>query len=163
MNRKRRYTDEQLIAAVEQADAIVHVLRTLGLREAGGNYLTIRQRIKALGLETSHWRGQAWLRGKKNPHAWKRKLPMETILVKDSTYVQSNDLKKRLIAEGYFVYRCMSCQLDAWLSEPIPLELHHVNGDRMDHRLENLQLLCPNCHALTPTYRARNKGKIAVG
>jgi hypothetical protein len=69
MSRKRRYTDEQLIAAVAQADAFIHVLRTLGLRPAGGNYLTIRQKIKELGLQTSHWRGQAWLRGKKNPYA----------------------------------------------------------------------------------------------
>lgn len=161
MNRKRRYTDEQLIAAVAQADAIVHVLRTLGLREAGGNYLTVRQKIKELGLQTSHWRGSAWLRGK--PTFYDHTQSLDSILVKNSTYMSTARLKKRLINKGIFDPRCMSCQQEAWLSQPIPLELHHVNGDRMAHRLENLQLLCPNCHALTPTYRARNKGKIAVG
>jgi 5-methylcytosine-specific restriction endonuclease McrA len=70
-------------------------------------------------------------------------------------------LKLRLIKEGFFEYRCMVCQRTEWQDSPMPLELHHINGDRMDHRLENLQLLCPNCHALTPTYRARNKGRLA--
>jgi predicted HNH restriction endonuclease len=56
----------------------------------------------------------------------------------------------------------MRCELTEWLGQPIPLELHHVNGERTDHRLENLQLLCPNCHALTDTYRARNKQNAQV-
>ena len=161
MGRKRRYTDEQLIAAVKDADAIVHVLRALGLRPTGGNYLTIRQKIKGLGLQISHWRGSAWTRGKRNPYA-KPEFSLGDVLVKDSTYAHTMRLKNKLLKTGVFERRCMSCNLSEWLSMPIPLELHHVNGDRMDHRLENLQLLCPICHALTPTYRARNKGKISV-
>lgn len=160
MGRNRKFTDEQVIQAVPKSRAISHVLDYLGLRPAGGNYLTIQKKIKQLGLDTSHFHGSAWRRGK--PSFYNHTQSLESILVQHSTYVNTMKLKKKLLQAGIFQHRCMACQLDAWLSQPIPLELHHVNGDRMDHRLENLQLLCPNCHALTPTYRARNKGRVAI-
>ena len=67
-------------------------------------------------------------------------------------------LKARLIREGVKDARCESCNGTQWEGEPIPLELDHVNGKRDDNRLENLRLICPNCHAQTPTYRGRNIG-----
>jgi hypothetical protein len=70
----------------------------------------------------------------------------------------SNELKKRLIAAGLKERRCETCGLNAWNGRPIPLELEHVNGRRDDNRLSNLQVICPNCHAQTPTYRGRNIG-----
>jgi hypothetical protein len=69
----------------------------------------------------------------------------------------SNKLRQRLIKDRYFEYRCYSCNLSEWLGSPIPLELEHIDGNSSNHLLENLTLLCPNCHALTPTYRGRNK------
>lgn len=70
----------------------------------------------------------------------------------------STDLRRRLLAEGVLEARCSCCGGTRWQEGPIPLELDHVNGDRCDNRLQNLRLLCPNCHALTPTYRGRNIG-----
>jgi hypothetical protein len=54
-------------------------------------------------------------------------------------------------------YQCESCKLSEWIGNPIPLELHHVDGNSGNNKEENLQLLCPNCHALTPTFRAKNR------
>ena len=51
---------------------------------------------------------------------------------------------------------CVKCNLTKWLDSDIPLELHHINGDKFDNRIENLQLLCPNCHSFTDNYRAKN-------
>jgi 5-methylcytosine-specific restriction endonuclease McrA len=155
--RERRYTNEDLIEAIRTSLSMAEVLRKLNVRAAGGNYATLRHRIKDLGIDTSHFTGAAWLRGRKNPYV--RHRDIEEILVKDSTYASTNNLRKRLINEGIFEHRCVSCGLDTWLDNKIPLEIDHINGDRRDNRLDNLRLLCPNCHALTATYRGKNKGQ----
>ena len=152
--KKRRYTDEELIEAVRTSISLSQTLSKLGVRPAGGNYATLRAQIKRLGLDTSHFRGQGWARGQKNPYSPRRS--MQEILVKNSDYTNTTHLRQRLLSEGYFEHRCLSCGLAEWLGQAIPLELDHINGDRRDHRLENLRLLCPNCHALTPTYRGKN-------
>ena len=152
--RKRTYTDAQFAAAVANNQSISRVLKALGLRPAGGNYKAVHLRVKALALNTAHWTGQAYLKGKGNPYA--KRIPLKQILVKDSTYTNTNLLRKRLLAEGYFERKCYSCAATTWLERPIPLELEHINGNNCDHRRDNLTLLCPNCHALTATYRGRN-------
>jgi hypothetical protein len=155
VSRSGGYSDDELAQAVAGSPSFAEVLRKLNLRPSGGNYDLVKRRIKALNLDTSHMTGQAWLRDKKNPVVRQRAL--EEILVEDSTYVSTAHLRERLLAEGIFEHRCISCGLTEWLSQPIPLEIDHINGDRRDNRLDNLRLLCPNCHALTATYRGKNK------
>lgn len=86
------------------------------------------------------------------------KQSIESILVEQSSY-QTNKLRHRLLKEGIKEYKCENCQRTTWNDLPIPLELDHKNGSNSDHRLENLQLLCPNCHAQTDTYRGKNRGR----
>jgi hypothetical protein len=152
---RRRYTDEDVRDAVAGSHSLAEVLRLLQVRPAGGNYVTLKSRIKELGLDTSHFTGKGWLKQKRNPTV--RERAMQEILVQNSNYMNTSKLRKRLIKEGYFEHRCASCNLTEWLDQPIPLEVDHINGDRHDNRLENLRLLCPNCHALTATYRGKNK------
>ena len=73
--------------------------------------------------------------------------------------MQSDKLKIRLINEGYLDPNCDICRRSLWVGEDIPLQLDHVNGNNDDNSLENLRLLCPNCHAQTPQYRLKNEFK----
>jgi len=152
MSKSRNYTDEEFALAVEESGSIRQVLQKLNLREAGGNYQCAKERIKKLNLSTNHFYGQAWNKGKKLP----KRQPIETYLVEDRL-VQSNNLKKRLINEGIKQHKCECCGITEWNGKIAPIELDHIDGNRYNNRLENLRLLCPNCHAQTPTYRGRNK------
>jgi hypothetical protein len=71
-------------------------------------------------------------------------------------------LKRRLLADGLKQRLCEACGVSEWRGRPLPLELHHINGDPNDHRLENLALLCPNCHAQTPNWGGRNARRKAA-
>jgi DNA-binding transcriptional ArsR family regulator len=89
--------------------------------------------------------------------------PIDTYLVKGRRTSRSH-LKRRLLAAGLKENRCERCGIESWLGEPLSMALHHINGDGLDNRLENLALLCPNCHAQTPNFSGRNRklGRLTV-
>ena len=149
---RRKYTDLELTKAVRLSPSFRQVLHRLGLKEAGGNYATLRRKIIELGLDTSHMTGQGWGRGvPHSPH-----VQLEEYL-SNLRPIQTYKLKQRLLQEKVFERKCSRCHLETWLGQPIPLELEHKNGNPTDNSLDNLTLLCPNCHALTATYRGKNK------
>jgi hypothetical protein len=150
--RNKTFTDEQFIKAVEENISKAGVLKQLSLSPAGANYRMFNILVKRLKLDTSHFKGQGYL--KDQHHNWTKKIKLSKILVKNSTY-QSNKLKKRLIKEGIFQDCCVRCNISEWQGEKLSLHLDHINGVNTDNRLENVRLLCPNCHSLTPTYCRR--------
>jgi len=81
-------------------------------------------------------------------------VPIEALLVAGRARNRGH-IKARLLKEGLKTGCCESCGLSAWLGRPLSLELHHVNGDGADNRLENLMLLCGNCHAQTDNWGGR--------
>ena len=154
--RKCQCTDDEFRQAVAECLSVRQVLSRIGLVPAGGNYKTVHARVARLGLDTSHWTGAGWNTGARY-RAFGQAFSWDGILVENSTYISTFRLRNRLIEHGLKEPRCEKCGLTEWLSESIPLELHHANGINNDHRLTNLQLLCPNCHALTDNYRGKNQ------
>ena len=150
---RRRYTNEQLANAVRDCLSIRSVLSRIGLRPAGGNYQVIKKRIRELDLDTSHFLGQAVLRGRTHSFRTRR---LEDVLVHrkvENTW----RLRNRLLSERMKQPLCEQCGNSEWLGHPIPLELHHKDGDASNNTMANIQLLCPNCHALTVNYRGKKK------
>lgn len=86
------------------------------------------------------------------------KLTLEEYLA-ESKDIQSNKVRIKLLEGNYKEHRCECCGLSEWLGNPIPLELHHKDGNRYNNTLDNYELLCPNCHALTDSYRGKNCAK----
>lgn len=160
MVRTRKVTETALRAAVADSLSVAQVIVKLGLVPAGGNYKTVREKVKTFGIDTSHFTGAAWNQGLRY-QAFGKYPDLEDLLVVGSTY-QSFKLKNRLIKAGLLQKICSSCLLSQWLDRPIPLEMDHINGINNDNRTENLRLLCPNCHALTETYRGKNQSRTKV-
>jgi Zn finger protein HypA/HybF involved in hydrogenase expression len=152
---KRRWTDEQLKAAVTLSYSYRNVIRLLGLVSAGGNYDQVKERIKNLNLSTEHFKGMGWNKGIKYHN--RAFVPLDKLLI-DNTGVQSYKLKTKLIEAGIKKRKCEMC---GWATMSvdgrIPVELDHINGNKGDNRLENLRILCPNCHSLQTTHRGKNK------
>jgi len=138
-----KYTEEELRAAVKENKSIRQVLLVLGVDAFGGNYETFKRAVKHFDIDTSHFMGQAANKGRN----FGPKRPIEAYL-DNSHAIASAHLRNRLLREKIRLWKCEKCKLENWFKEQIPLELHHVNKDNKDNRLDNLKILCPNCHTL---------------
>jgi transposase-like protein len=140
---KSKYTKELLEPIVYESSSISEVARNLGLNPNCGNHNHISKMIKYHNLDTSHFCGSAWSKGKK----LQSKRPIEKYLSNEFP-ITSNNLKNRLFKEEFFEYKCCKCNLSEWMNEPISLELHHIDRNSQNNSLDNLTILCANCHSL---------------
>ncbi|MEV0116488.1 HNH endonuclease [Streptomyces sp. NPDC050844] len=152
-----RWTKEILEPAVAVSRSVNDVLRRLGIEVVGGHHTNISRRIKAYGIDTSHFQ--------QPPRAGvpKQRQTPEQLLVEQepaSARRMQSDRLKRAMTELGVVEQCTMCGTEPmWRGHPLPLEVDHIDGDWRNNRIENLRLLCPNCHSTTDTYRGRAKGR----
>lgn len=137
MRKYREYSDEDVVKYSKEVNSIAQLLGKLNLKQAGGNFANMKRLLQKLNIKTDHWKGQAWNKGQQ---------------LKDwSKYSQPKNFRKHLLKERDF--KCESCNRKTWNKKQIPLEIHHIDGNRTNNKLDNLKVLCCNCHATTETWR----------
>jgi len=116
-------------------------------------FMTFKRRALELGL----YKTNQGSKGQSKPYKGVKFITQDILDGKHPQY-DTNKLKKRLVTEGILVYNCTSCGIgDEYHGKPITLQLDHIDGNRFNHGLDNLRLLCPNCHSQTDTWCGRNK------
>lgn len=166
MVRRSKYTKEVLTEAAMSSTSMASCIKYLGLKLTGGNYSHIQSLLRYYAVDTNHFTGKGWAKGKScvdneslRSMVRKTKIPDEEVFIKNSYPVSGSKLVKRLLSKGW-VYCCNACgNTGSWLGNPLTLHLDHINGVHNDNRLENLRFLCPNCHQQTHTWgnKVRNK------
>ena len=154
-----KYTEEMLRDAVAHSVSFAGAVRFLGLVETGGTHVHISRRIKALGIDTSHFTGQAWAKGLSRP---RQREPREVLVLYDAgtPRVRGDRLRAALLQAGR-PYVCVSCGIAGqWLLQPLTLHVDHIDGNYMNCTPGNLRFLCPNCHSQTPTHAGKNKRRL---
>ena len=154
--KNQKYNEENLSQLVKQSRSFAQVIQALGLKMTGGNYRHVKHYIKFYDLDTSHFTGQGWNSGD-SKIVTRTAQPLEEILVEKSTYTNTASLHRRLVSQGLLQNCCQICNLTNWLGRPLTLHLDHINGNHIDNRIENLRILCPNCHAQTETYSNKKR------
>ena len=141
----RNFSREEISEIVKTSYSNREVARKLGYAvDGGGTMASLKKMYIELNLDTSHFKGQGWNKENYNYDTFSNGTKK-----KNGKTTQAPLIKLR-------GRKCECCGLTEWLGQPINLEIHHIDGNRSNNSLENLQLLCPNCHSYTPTFTKKN-------
>ncbi len=137
-----KYTKELIEPLVKESTTWSQVCRKLNIKPATGSQSHLKKRAIDFGIDFKHFTGQSWNLGRK--FGYKNDLK---VYFDGTICINSHRLKQRLIESGIKENKCERCKRSKWLGEEIVLELDHINNNHDDNKLENLMILCPNCHA----------------
>lgn len=141
--------DKQLIVdAVNVSDSYSETLRKMNIPVQGNNSATLKRKIKEFNIDISHFTFRKQYKSNVQNNAY---ISANTYL-NDTVPITSYKLKNKLLKEGIKENKCEICGISSWLDKELILQLHHINGVHTDNHLENLQLLCPNCHSQTDNF-----------
>ena len=155
---------EELQKLLDSSTSFVDILQKIGMSSHTGNRKTLKSRIEKEKLDLSKLN--------KNRNEWRKKFAAISTnknartlsdILKVGIKYNSPDLKRRLIKENLLENKCALCgQLPEWNGKPLTLQLDHINGVHNDNRLENLRILCPNCHTQTETWGGKKEKNHSV-
>lgn len=160
----QKYTKDWLEELCKDSYSYAEVLRKAGRKQGGGSQATLKQKIEEFGIDISHFTGQKWhdSPNQQDNHPSRETYSLEEVFRKDSPVTQ-RVLRGYVERHEMIEYKCQGCGMDGhWLNGVISLEIDHIDGDNKNNEIANLRYLCPNCHALTDTFRGKNKAKKAV-
>lgn len=157
-NKYSKYNKETLEVVVKESGSWFEVCVKLDLNPVTGAQTHIKKRVVGYEIDFSHFRGQGW---RKDREFLNERVDI-TEYLNNNRFIKSSSLRSKLIKCGYKGSNCEICGLSKWNNESIPLELDHINSNHFDNRLENLQIICPNCHALETLKRRKKPEKIKI-
>lgn len=129
---------------IEENQSKAYISKELSCKPA-----TLDRALKLMGIDYSGNKGGKGIKISKT-----RKSALEYL---HSSCVKSHTAKLKLLADGIKQHQCENCFETKWLGNPIPLELDHIDGNHQNNNIDNIRLLCPNCHAIMPTNSGKNK------
>lgn len=144
----RKVDEQKFILAVNESNTMSEAAAKLKMP-----FSTFRRYAVKFGCYQPNQGGK----GTSKPRPENLITPIQEILEGKHPHYQTYKLKKRLIAESLKENKCDICGLTEWLGKPLNMELHHIDGNKYNHKIDNLMMICPNCHSQTDTFRAKNK------
>ncbi len=158
---KVQYTKEWLEKTCAESFSYAEVLRKSGRKQGGGAQATLKEKIALYNIDVSHFTLQSWSKGKTketDPRILsKEKYSLQEVFC-DNSPVTQRVLRGYVERHKLIEYKCDTCGCTGeWQDGFISLELDHKDGNNKNNKISNLHYLCPNCHALTETYRGKNK------
>ena len=142
-------TDDQIIEAISSGETMSTCAVNLGIK-----FMTFKRRAMKIGIYKPN-PGRRGI-GRDSKEFDKIRIPLIDIISGEfKGHYSSSRLRKRLIKDGYKENKCEECGIKGWNGKSLTCELHHIDGNRGNNKLENLLIVCPNCHSQTPNHSIR--------